>query len=95
MLIKVPQGQDIEHAGEGTLKEILVAEDKALLKQFIAARVGDERVDFHTWLSADAEEFVNGVQRLKGTAKGKDAHLWGVLGTAGERGRQWRRGWGW
>lgn len=55
MLIKVPQGQDIEHAGEGTLKEILVAEDKALLKQFIAARSGDERVDFHTRLAADTE----------------------------------------
>ena len=55
MLIKVPEGQDIEYAGEGALKEILVARDKALLKQFIAARQGDEQVDFHTTLSADAE----------------------------------------
>ena len=55
MLIKVPEGQDIEFAGEGALKEILVARDKALLKQFIAARQGDEQVDFHTTLSADAE----------------------------------------
>jgi len=55
MLIKVPEGQDIEFAGEGALKEILVARDKALLKQFIAARQGDEQVDFHTTLSDDAE----------------------------------------
>ena len=55
MLIKVPEGQDIEYAGEGALKEILVARDKALLKQFIAARQGDEQVDFHTTLSDDAE----------------------------------------
>ena len=55
MLIKIHEGQEIEHAGEGRLKEILVARDKALLKQFIAARQGDERVDFHTILSDDAE----------------------------------------
>ena len=55
MLIKVPEEQDIEHAGEGALKEILVTHDKALLKQFIAARQGDERVDFHTILPDDAE----------------------------------------
>ena len=55
MLIKIPEGQEIEHAGEGVLKEILVARDKALLKQFIAARQGDERVDFHTILPDDAE----------------------------------------
>ena len=55
MLIKIADGQDIEHAGEGALKEILVTHDKALLKQFIAARQGDERVDFHTSLPDDAE----------------------------------------
>ena len=55
MLIKVPQGQDIEYAGEGTLKEILVQENKELLKQYIAARTGDEHVDFHTQLTGDAE----------------------------------------
>ena len=55
MLIKVPQGQAIEYPGEGTLKEILVQEDKALLKQYIAARAGDERVDFHTRLGSEAE----------------------------------------
>ena len=35
MLIKVPEGQDIEFAGEGALKEILVARDKALLLSLI------------------------------------------------------------
>ena len=55
MLIKVPQGQAIEYPGEGTLKEILAQENKALLKQYIAARTGDERVDFHTQLGSEAE----------------------------------------
>ena len=55
MLIKVPQGQAIEYPGEGTLKEILVQENKELLKQYIAARAGDERVDFHTQLTSEAE----------------------------------------
>ena len=55
MLIKVPQGQAIEYPGEGTLKEILVQENKELLKQYIAARTGDEHVDFHTQLTSEAE----------------------------------------
>ena len=55
MLIKVPQGQTIEYPGEGTLKEILVQEDKTLLKQYIAARAGDEHIDFHTRLGSEAE----------------------------------------
>ena len=55
MLIKVPQGQAIEYSGEGTLKEILAQENKALLKQYIAARAGDERIDFHTRLGSEAE----------------------------------------
>ena len=55
MLIKVPQGHAIEYPGEGTLKEILARENKALLKQYIAVRSGDERVDFHTRLGAEAE----------------------------------------
>ena len=55
MLIKVPQGQDIEYLGEGTLKEILVQENKELLKQYIAARAGDERIDFHTQLTSETE----------------------------------------
>ncbi len=55
MLIKVPQGQDIEYAGEGTLKEIFVELDKELLKKYIAARAEGEHVDFHTRLRSDAE----------------------------------------
>ena len=55
MLIKVPRGQAIEYPGEGTLKEILAQENKELLKQYIAARTGDERVDFHTQLGSEAE----------------------------------------
>ena len=55
MLIKVPQGQIIEYSGAGTLKEILARDNKELLKQYIAARTDDERVDFHTQLGSDAE----------------------------------------
>ena len=55
MLIKVPQGQNIEYAGEGTLKEIFVELDKGLLKKYIAARAEGEHVDFHTRLRCDAE----------------------------------------
>lgn len=55
MLIKVPQGQAIEYPGEGTLKEILAQENKGLLKQYIAARAGEECVDFHTRLGRQAE----------------------------------------
>ncbi len=53
MHITVPGGQDIEYAGEGRLKDILVEQNKALLKEFIAARLGDVRIDFHTQLEAD------------------------------------------
>jgi threonyl-tRNA synthetase len=55
MLIRVPAGQDIEYAGEGKLKDILVKENKALLKEFIAAKRNGERIDFHAELPADAE----------------------------------------
>ena len=55
MLIKVAQGQAIEYPGEGTLKDILAQENKGLLKQYIAARAGDECVDFHTRLGRQAE----------------------------------------
>ena len=54
MHITVPGGKDIEYAGEGRLKNILVEQNKALLKEFIAARLGDVRIDFHTQLEADA-----------------------------------------
>ena len=54
MNITVPGGRDIEYAGGGRLKDILVEQNKALLKEFIAARLGDVRIDFHTQLEADA-----------------------------------------
>lgn len=55
MHIKVPGGQDIEYAGGGRLKDVLVEQDKKLLKEFIAAKSGDLHVDFHTELEADAQ----------------------------------------
>ena len=54
MHITVPGGQDIEYAGEGRLKDILFEQNKGLLKEFIAARLDDVRIDFHTQLEADA-----------------------------------------
>ena len=54
MNIMVPDGRDIEYAGGGRLKDILVEQNKALLKEFIAARLSDVRIDFHTQLEADA-----------------------------------------
>ena len=54
MNITVPGGRDIEYAGGGRLKDILVEQNKALLKEFIAARLSDVRIDFHTQLEADA-----------------------------------------
>ena len=54
MNIMVPGGRDIEYVGGGRLKDILVEQNKALLKEFIAARLGDVRIDFHTQLEADA-----------------------------------------
>jgi threonyl-tRNA synthetase len=54
MHITVPGGQDIEYEGGGRLKDVLVEQNKALLKGFIAAKSGDARVDFHTELQADA-----------------------------------------
>ena len=53
MNITVPGGRDIEYAGGGRLKDILVEQNKALLKEFIAARLSDVRIDFHTQLEAD------------------------------------------
>ncbi len=55
MLINVPEGQDIQCDGGGTLKEILADRDKNLLKEYIAARVDGARVDFHTPLADDAQ----------------------------------------
>ncbi|SVB85510.1 uncharacterized protein METZ01_LOCUS238364, partial [marine metagenome] len=54
--IGIREGEDLEHEGPATLKEILVEHDKSLLKEFIAARTAaDEQVDFHTELADDAE----------------------------------------
>ena len=52
MHITVPGGQDIEYEGGGRLKDILVEQNKALLKGFIAAKSGDARIDFHTELAS-------------------------------------------
>ena len=80
MLIKVPEGQDLEYAGEGTLKEILVELDKDVLKKHIAARSGDVQVDFHTRftlnnlagpiaVSRDAAVARGGFHPLRGSAR--------------------------
>ena len=55
MKIHIDEGQVLEHDGGGSLKEILIEHDKKLLRSFVAARLGEERVDFHTRLDADAE----------------------------------------
>ena len=55
MRIIVPAGEDIEYAGGGCLKDILVEVNKDLLKQCIAAKMDGTRIDFHTQLAADAE----------------------------------------
>ena len=55
MIIKLPYGEKLEHDGDGALKEILLAEDRKLLKSCIGALRGDERIDFHAHLPADAE----------------------------------------
>ena len=55
MNIKLPDGERLEHEGEGTLKAVLLAEDKKLLKSCIGAWLDNERIDFHAHLPADAE----------------------------------------
>ena len=55
MRIIVPAGEDIEYAGGGCLKDILVEVNKDLLKQCIAAKMDGTRIDFHTQLAANAE----------------------------------------
>ena len=55
MIIILPEGKRLEHEGGGTLKEILLAEDRKLLKSFVGALRGGERIDFHAHLPADAE----------------------------------------
>ena len=55
MIIKLPDGDRLEHEGDGTLKEILLAEDRKLLKSCIGAWCDNGRIDFHAHLPADAE----------------------------------------
>lgn len=55
MKIALADGHVIEHEGGGQLKEILAAQDKKLLKEYIGARQGGERIDFLTELDAGAE----------------------------------------
>ena len=55
MNIKLPDGERLEHEGEGALKAILLSEDKKLLKSCIGAWRDNERIDFHAHLPADAE----------------------------------------
>ena len=55
MKIKLADGQALEHRGEGRLKDILLAEDKSLLRQYIGAQLQGEHIDFHTELPDDAE----------------------------------------
>ena len=55
MIIEIPGGDSIEHEGEATLKEVLVANDKKLLRGFIGARLDGEQIDFHAVLPTDAQ----------------------------------------
>ncbi|MCC7265437.1 MAG: threonine--tRNA ligase [Candidatus Latescibacteria bacterium] len=55
MKIKLPDGQVLQHEGGATLKEVLLGHDKALLKTVIGARAGEQRLDLHTPMTAEAE----------------------------------------
>ncbi len=55
MLIRVPNGEDIDYTGGGKLKDIIVKSDKSLFKNFIAAKSGDVLVDFHVDLDGNTE----------------------------------------
>ena len=55
MLIRVPNGEDIDYTGGGKLKDIILKLDKSLLKNFIAAKSGDLIVDFHVDLDGNTE----------------------------------------
>ena len=55
MRIQIHEEQVLEHEGGGNLKEILLGHDRKLLREFVAARRGEEWVDFHTELEASAE----------------------------------------
>ena len=54
MFIKFAKGQEIEHQGSATIKEVLIENDKSLLKEYIGADLNGERIDFHQELATDA-----------------------------------------
>ncbi|MCY3738616.1 MAG: hypothetical protein OXG13_19615, partial [Gemmatimonadaceae bacterium] len=55
MRIRIREQEVLEHEGGGHLKEILLGHDRKLLREFVAARRGEEWVDFHTELEASDE----------------------------------------
>ena len=55
MKIRIREQEVLEHEGGGNLKEILLGHDRKLLREFVAARRGEEWVDFHTDLEPSAE----------------------------------------
>ncbi len=55
MRIQIREQEVLEHEGGGNLKQILLEHDRKLLREFVAARRGEEWVDFHTELEASAE----------------------------------------
>ena len=55
MKIRIREQEVLEHEGGGHLKEILLGHDRKLLREFVAARRGEEWVDFHTELRASDE----------------------------------------
>ena len=55
MRIRIREQEVVEHEGGGNLKEILLGHDRKLLREFVAARRGEEWVDFHTELQASDE----------------------------------------
>ncbi|MFH1569643.1 MAG: threonine--tRNA ligase, partial [Gemmatimonadota bacterium] len=55
MKIRTPQGEEHQVEGGGRLKEALLTLGKAFLKDFVAARLDGDRVDFHTEIPAGAE----------------------------------------
>ena len=55
MKITDRHGNLLEHEGGGALKEALLSLDRKLLREYIGARAGGERIDFHTELPEDTE----------------------------------------
>ena len=55
MKIQIADGDIREVEGGGTLKDALLAMDKTLLREFVGARRGAERIDFHLPLDVEDE----------------------------------------